>query len=233
MSRLWPALPKPFPFDRKACMVTKIQQAPIILASRSPRRRDLLQQAGLKFEIIPSRFDEKLVSQDDPATCVQVLARTKAEDIASHHPGNWVIGADTIVSIGREILGKPGNHAMARDMLRRLSGQTHQVLTGYSICCRSAGVAHTAVVMTDVTFKELSAEEIEWYIHTGEPFDKAGAYAIQGLGTFLVRRINGSYTNVVGLPVCEVIEFLIEAGVVRIENVNGSQSVQNGPRHRA
>lgn len=203
-------------------MVTKIQQAQIILASQSPRRRYLLEQAGLQFEVIPSRFDESLVPQDQPATYVQILAQAKAEDIADDHPQSWVIGADTIVSIGHAILGKPENHASARDMLRRLSGETHQVLTGYSICCRSANVTHTSMAVTDVTFKELSAEEIEWYIHTGEPFDKAGAYAIQGLGTFLVRRIVGSYTNVVGLPVCEVIEFLIKAGVVRIVNSQGS-----------
>ncbi len=206
-------------------MVAKVQQAKIILASRSPRRRYLLEQAGLNFEVIPSRFDESLVPQEEPATYVQVLARAKAEDIAPHHPRSWVIGADTIVTIGRDILGKPQDHAIARDMLRRLSGQTHQVLTGWSVCCSSAGVVHTATVVTDVTFKTLSADEIEWYIHTGEPFDKAGAYAIQGLGTFLVRRINGSYTNVVGLPVCEVIEFLIEAKVVHIVGREG----ESGP----
>jgi septum formation protein len=99
-------------------------------------------------------------------------------------------------------------------MLQRLSGRTHQVYTGYSICCRRKERTLTDVAVTDVTFKTLSDDEIEWYIHTDEPFDKAGAYAIQGLGTFLVRRINGSYTNVVGLPVCEVIEVLIEAGAV-------------------
>jgi septum formation protein len=209
-------------------MVTKIQQAPIILASQSPRRRYLLEQAGLKFEVIPSRFDENLVPADDPPTYVQVLARAKAEDIAPQHPRSWVIGADTIVLIDGKILGKPRDHAAARAMLRRLSGQTHQVLTGISICCRSVDVTHTAMVSTEVTFKELSAEEIEWYVYTGEPFDKAGAYAIQGLGTFLVRRINGSYTNVVGLPVCEVIEFLIQAGVLRIENTDENQVDQDG-----
>jgi septum formation protein len=199
-------------------MVTKIQQAPIILASQSPRRRYLLEQAGLAFQVIPSRFDEKVVPAEEPELYVQVLARAKAEDIAPQHPMSWVIGADTIVLIDGKILGKPKDHAAAHTMLRRLSGQTHQVLTGFSICCRSADIAYTAMVSTEVTFKELSAEEIEWYVCTGEPFDKAGAYAIQGLGTFLVRRINGSYTNVVGLPVCEVIEFLIEQGVVRIED---------------
>jgi septum formation protein len=104
-------------------------------------------------------------------------------------------------------------------MLRRLSGQTHQVLTGYAICCRDRGRSFSETVITDVTFKELTAAEIEWYIHTREPFDKAGAYAIQGLGTFLVKRINGSYTNVVGLPVCEVIAFFIREGVLGFAGV--------------
>ena len=101
-------------------------------------------------------------------------------------------------------------------MLHRLSGQSHDVYTGYAIVCLQQGVTLTAAVCTDVRFKALSEEEIEWYIHTGEPFDKAGAYAIQGMGTFLVRRINGSYTNVVGLPVCEVIEDLLRLGVVKV-----------------
>jgi septum formation protein len=99
-------------------------------------------------------------------------------------------------------------------MLARLSGKSHQVLTGYCICCRSRQRRHCEVAVTDVCFKHLSIAEIEWYIRTGEPFDKAGAYAIQGIGTFLVKSISGSYTNVVGLPVCEVIEYLIAEGVV-------------------
>lgn len=125
-----------------------------------------------------------------------------------------MIGADTIVLIDDMILGKPASREDARRMLQRLSNQTHQVLTGYCIQCHGKERLFSDTVSTDVTFKALTAEEIEWYIHTDEPFDKAGAYAIQGLGTFLVRAVNGSYTNVVGLPVCEVIEFLIHEGVV-------------------
>lgn len=199
-------------------MVNKTQPGRLILASKSPRRRYLLQQAGLQFDVHPSNFDESSVRLEDPATYVQVLSRAKAADIAARFPERWVIGADTIVLIDDMVLGKPKNEAGARDMLQRLSGHTHQVYTGYTICCRQLGKEMTDVVSTDVTFKRLSAVEIEWYIHTDEPFDKAGAYAIQGLGTFLVRSISGSYTNVVGLPVCEVIEYLIKEGVVRIEN---------------
>lgn len=205
-------------FDKSSAMVTKIQQGRLILASKSPRRRYLLQQAGLRFDVHPSGFDESSVRLDDPQVYVRTLSHAKADDIAARYPDSWVIGADTIVLIDGMVLGKPRNKTAARDMLRRLSGQTHQVYTGYTICCRDLGRQTTAAVCTDVTFKRLSADEIEWYIHTDEPFDKAGAYAIQGLGTFLVRSIRGSYTNVVGLPVCEVIEFLIKEGVVQIEH---------------
>lgn len=197
-------------------MVNKTQQGRLILASKSPRRRYLLTQAGLKFEVLPSGFDESSVPFNDPADYVRTLSRAKAADIAHRHPDSWVIGADTIVIIDGHMLGKPKGRDAARAMLSQLSGQTHQVFTGYTLCCAEADKWFTDVARTDVTFKVLSADEIEWYIHTDEPFDKAGAYAIQGLGTFLVKGVNGSYTNVVGLPVCEVIELLIREGVVQI-----------------
>jgi septum formation protein len=197
-------------------MVNKTQKGRLILASKSPRRRYLLSQAGLQFEVIPSGFDEGSVPFTDPAGYVSTLSRAKADDIARRHPQSWIIGADTIVLMDGEVLGKPKGREAARQMLKRLSGRTHQVFTGYTICCHSLNRRFTEVICTDVTFKGLSPDEVEWYIHTDEPFDKAGAYAIQGLGTFLVRRINGSYTNVVGLPVCEVIEQLIREGVLQI-----------------
>lgn len=197
-------------------MVKKTQQGRIILASQSPRRRYLLSKAGLEFDVMPSSVDESSMPHDDPAPYACALSLAKAKAIAAVHPHSWVIGADTIVVIDGEILGKPVGSEAARNMLCRLSGQTHQVYTGYTICCREAKRTITESVCTDVEFKQLSEAEIEWYIHTDEPFDKAGAYAIQGLGTFLVRRINGSYTNVVGLPVCEVIEHLIKEKVVSI-----------------
>jgi septum formation protein len=198
-------------------MVNKIQHGHLILASKSPRRHYLLKQAGLVFDVVPSGFDESSVDLGDPADYVRILSRAKAGDISARFPESWVIGADTIVLIDDKVLGKPVDIAAARIMLQRLSGQTHQVYTGYTICCGVQGVAHTDVVCTAVTFKSLSAEEIEWYIQTDEPFDKAGAYAIQGLGTFLVKTLCGSYTNVVGLPVCEVVEYLIQARVLRIQ----------------
>jgi len=186
----------------------------LILASKSPRRSYLLKQAGLEFSIIPSSFNEYSVTLSSPESYVRKLAEGKAKDISDKHPDSWVIGADTIVLIRNTVLGKPDSDDDARRMLKRLSGKTHQVLTGYCICCKKKNRFFSETIKTDVLFKELSDEEIDWYIHTGEPFDKAGAYAIQGLGTFLVKRINGSYTNVVGLPVCEIVEFLIKEGVM-------------------
>lgn len=204
------------PSDKTPCMNDYIQKAAVILASRSPRRKYLLEQAGLDFEIIPSRFEEDSIPVAAPESYAGTLSRAKADDIAVQYPDRWIIGADTIVLIDGIILGKPKDRPAARDMLLRLSGQTHQVYTGFTICCLKRGICHTEVVCTDVTFKALSKDEIEWYIRTDEPFDKAGAYAIQGLGTSLVKHINGSYTNVVGLPVCEVMDFLIHQGVLQM-----------------
>jgi septum formation protein len=120
------------------------------------------------------------------------------------------------------ILGKPASPEQAGEMLRKLSGQTHQVFTGYAVCCKSGGKMISDAVRTDVHFKKLSEAEIAWYIQSKEPFDKAGAYAIQGLGTFLVRSISGSYTNVVGLPVCEIIEILIREKILGLRKEGGA-----------
>jgi septum formation protein len=188
----------------------------LILASKSPRRSDLLKQAGLTFAIIPSDFDERSVTMSDPESYVRTLAKSKAADISKKHPDSWVLGADTIVLIDDRILGKPGSKDEARSMLKQLSGKTHQVITGYCLCCQTKNDIIAETVKTDVRFKTLSDTEIEWYIQTGEPFDKAGAYAIQGIGTFLVKSIKGSYTNVVGLPVCEVIESLNNRGIMEL-----------------
>jgi septum formation protein len=173
-----------------------------------------LEQTGLEFSVIPSGINEESVPTDSPESYARILAEYKAKDVSKAHPDSWVIGADTIVFIDDTILGKPGSPDDARKMLRRLSAKTHQVITGYCICCKERNRFFSESIITDVLFKELTDDEIQWYIHTGEPFDKAGSYAIQGLGTFLVKRINGSYTNVVGLPVCEILEFLIEETVV-------------------
>jgi septum formation protein len=194
-------------------MNNAVQVPKIILASTSPRRKYLLEQAGLKFSIIPSRFEETAATPEAPETYVRLMAEGKAGEVAGRYPGHWVIGADTVVLIDNVVLGKPQSRDQAQAMLTRLSGRTHRVLTAFCICCQTKKRWYCETVGTDVCFKKLSALEIEWYIASGEPLDKAGAYGIQGLGMFLVKRINGSYTNVVGLPVCEVLEVLTKEGV--------------------
>jgi septum formation protein len=210
------ALSNQGPFDKTGVMGDNHQKARLILASKSPRRRDLLRRAGIAFDVVPSRFDESSVTMmDDPVRYVGTLSRSKTLEVAAANPDRWVIGADTIVWSNAQVLGKPKDDQSARDMLSRLSGRTHQVYTGFTISCLSRCKEFTDVVCTEVSFKTLASFEIDWYIHTGEPFDKAGAYAIQGAGAFLVKRINGSYTNVVGLPVCELIERLIKEGALQ------------------
>ena len=198
-------------------MKTAVKNSRLILASKSPRRRHLLEQAGLVFSVIPSSLDENSIPLSSPKTYVRRLAEAKAKDVSLRYTDSWVIGADTMVFINDTLLGKPRSRSEARHMLQSLSGTSHRVLTGYCICCETAGRLFSETIQTEVFIKELSDKQIDWYIDSGEPFDKAGAYAIQGIGTFLVKHIHGSYTNVVGLPVCEVIEFLIEAGVVQLE----------------
>lgn len=218
-------LENPIPFWYETAMQTSDNNTQLILASKSARRRYLLGQAGLHFSVIPSQVDESSIAVSSPELYAKQLAEAKAMDVAQNHPESWVIGADTIVLIDGLILGKPESKQHAVEMLNRLSGQTHQVITGYCICRKSSGKCIIDSVKTDVTFKTLSDREIEWYTHTSEPFDKAGAYAIQGFGTFLVKSIHGSYSNVVGLPVCEVIEHLIREGVVGFDsagNRNGA-----------
>jgi septum formation protein len=199
---------------RKNFMATVIQHFPVILASKSPRRRRLLEAAGISFTVWPSSVREKNFLRLAPETYVRTLAEAKARDVAKSHPEAWVIGADSIVLIDDRILEKPSNIDAARQMIRRLGGSTHAVLTGFSIVCHDRAHIFTDVVRTDVIFKSLSDEEIEWYIHTNEPYDKAGGYAIQGLGSFMVKAITGSYTNVVGLPLCEVLDHLYRHRVI-------------------
>lgn len=195
-------------------MDTIIHHSPIVLASKSPRRRRLLESAGIKFSIQPSSVQEKDFLLLSPENYVRTLAEAKARDVADKNPESFVIGADSIVLINDAILEKPGSIAHARQMIQQLSGNSHIVLTGYSIICKNKTTIFSDVVKTEVIFKKLSDEEIEWYIHTKEPYDKAGGYAIQGLGSFMVKAIHGSYTNVVGLPVCEVLDRLYSLGVI-------------------
>ena len=186
----------------------------LILASKSPRRCDLLNQAGLTFTVIPSTVDERAVAIAPPEEHVRLLAEAKAGEVAQRFPESWVIGADTVVVIENTVLGKPRTQSEARHMLEALSGKTHRVLTGYCICCKNAKRSFSRTVETKVLFKPLTDREMDWYVSTREPFDKAGGYAAQGLGSSLIQRLDGSYTSVVGLPVCEVVDYLVKQGVV-------------------
>jgi len=190
-------------------------QESIILASKSPRRKELLEQAGLKFEIMEADIDEDSIPLSRPKEYVRELSRLKADHIAKTHPDHWVIGADTIVVVDDAILGKPKTRDQAVDMLNRLNNRSHSVFTGFTISCHTKGITLTKFIKTDVLFKHLSLEEINWYTATDEPYDKAGGYGIQGIGAFLVHEINGSYSNVVGLPVCEVMESLSTLGIIQ------------------
>ena len=181
---------------------------PIILASTSLRRKELLQQIGVKFEIVPSQASEDIEKELSPREAVHVLAQRKADAIASVRPEALVIAADTVISLDDEILGKPGSYQRAKEMLARLSGRTHQVVSGVAMVCLLRNIHDIFDVTTDVTFGVLSNDLIEKYVKTGEPLDKAGAYAIQGGGSILVQSIKGSYCNVVGFPIFEIAEAL-------------------------
>lgn len=186
----------------------------IILASGSPRRKELLQQLGLMITIKPSTLEEPPPNLgENPQDYAVRMAEMKTQDIAEKHPHATVIGADTIVVLKNRIMGKPLNNDDAFSMLKSLSGKKHQVITAFSIKLVS-GETITQAVTTDVYMRSSSDSELLGYIATGEPMDKAGAYAIQGIGTFLVRGIEGSYTNVVGLPLTKVIEVLLSRGVI-------------------
>jgi septum formation protein len=181
---------------------------PLVLASASPRRRRLLEQMGLPFENAPAGIEEKSEGEQ-PQILTCTLARRKAEAACSSFPGRWILGADTVVVLKNTILGKPSGPDDARRMLETLSGRDHTVVTGFTVLDPSGAAVHSESVATIVRFKHLTASEVEGYVNTGEPFGKAGGYAIQGIGAFMVEGVTGSYTNVVGLPLCAVIKALI------------------------
>ena len=191
---------------------------PLILASASPRRERLLQQIGLPFRSLPSNVEENSV-MGEPFAMVRLLSEKKAravlskDKIASQY--YWILGADTAVVLGETILGKPKDHDEAGSMLLLLSGKEHKVITGLSILDPLGRLAHSEEVTSLVQVKGLTDGEIRAYIATGEPFGKAGSYAIQGIGSFMVESISGSYTNVVGLPVSVLIKSLIAVGALK------------------
>jgi septum formation protein len=190
----------------------------LVLASASPRRRELLASVGLNFSVVASDAPEEELPGETPQEHVIRLSKEKARQVARRSEvfGRWFIGSDTIVLRDETILGKPKDAEDATAMLTSLSGRSHKVLSGYAVFDRQTGSTVAGAVSTAVRFKELTESEIAGYIATGEPFDKAGSYAIQGIGVFMVLAIEGSYTNVVGLPLCEVIEVLERVGAVRL-----------------
>ena len=194
-------------------MTENYKEADFILASASPRRRELLAQLGLSFMVLPSRLQEINRSGMRPHVHATYFAEAKAKEVANRHPHEWILGADTIVVLGQEILGKPADFTEASSMLSRLAGQNHRVITSICLIHASMEVVESEWVETKVCMRSLSVEDIEGYIRTGEPMDKAGAYGIQGIGGCLVQRIEGSYSNVVGLPLCETLELFRRHGV--------------------
>lgn len=188
--------------DRPACR--------LVLASGSPRRRQLLAEQGLAFEVRPVDLDETPLPGEGGRELVLRLAEQKAR--AAARPGELVLAADTEVVIDGEVLGKPVDDAEAAAMLRRLAGRWHEVLTGVAVCDLERALRLAFVEITRVCFAPLSEEEIGWYVATGEPADKAGAYAIQGYGAIFIEQIEGNYSNVVGLPLAATYRLLRQAG---------------------
>ena len=196
---------------------------PLILASESPRRKRLLLSVGVEFKVHPSRIDESVWPGESaepgksPAEVAERWACVKANSIAPLHPDSWIFGADTIVVLDGRMFGKPSDSAEAVRMLNTLSGRVHEVITGMCLIQPGGKLLRRGSVTTRVRFKNLSMEEIDAYVRTAEPMDKAGGYGIQGIGAFLVRSIEGSYTNVVGLPLCQALEWLMHENIIEPE----------------
>jgi septum formation protein len=185
----------------------------LILASASPRRQELLRSAGIPFKVQPADIDETPLAGETARACAERLAREKARAVHKEHPEDFVLGADTIVVIDDIMLGKPHDGEDAARMLRMLSGKTHAVITGVCLAGPRAFETSTSE-STLVTMCEISEAEIRAYVSTGEPMDKAGAYAIQGIASRWITRIEGDYTNVVGLPVASVYSMLRRSGAL-------------------
>ena len=183
-----------------------------ILASASPRRKELLTAAGFEYEVRPADIDETIPSDTPTELVAEFLSRKKALSVLEKNPDAVVLGSDTIVVLDGSILGKPHDTAEASDMLHRLSGKAHRVYTGVCVCSSEKTLALTS--FTDVYFRKLSDKLIDAYIATGEPMDKAGAYGAQGLGSTIIKKIDGDFFTVMGLPIADTARLLSEFGVV-------------------
>lgn len=189
----------------------------IILASGSPRRRDFLRDLGIDFEVMAADVDETPLPGEVPEVFVLRLAGEKAEAVSRLHPDAWVLGADTVVVVDGKVLGKPVSREEALRMLQALNGRRHQVWTGFCLCHETKQIEKSRAVCTEVRFGDYPRHVFEAYVASGEPLDKAGSYGIQGLGAFLVEEVKGSYSNVVGLPLAEVVQELLTLGVISPE----------------
>jgi septum formation protein len=185
----------------------------IILASASLRRKEILERTGLKFKVHESGCEEKVDPGLEPHEIVRVLSSKKARYVAGRHRNSLVIAADTIVVLKGRLFGKPRSEREARSMLKALSGKAHSVITGYTIIDTTGRKELSGSIETKVFFKKLSTNDIEAYIRSGEPSDKAGAYGIQGLGAVMVKKIEGDFFNVMGLPLNALVESLKKFGV--------------------
>jgi septum formation protein len=190
---------------------------PLVLASASPRRQALLAGQGLGFEVVPSTLKEPDPEPGEtPADYAARMARIKGQDIAARHPDKVIVSADTIVVQDARILGKPKDAADALAMLSSLSGRWHEVMTGFCVLRQREGISLCRTVTTRVHMALNSPDMLKAYVDTREPMDKAGAYGIQGIGAFLVDEVQGSYTNVVGLPLRSVLDFLLEIEAIGV-----------------
>jgi len=192
--------------------MAQITEAALLLASASPRRRELLERVGVRLAVVPAETDESVRAGEAASACARRLARAKAGAVAAAHPDRWVLGADTVVEIDGVMLGKAENGDEAATMLRRLSGQTHRVITGVALV-GPGGDAVMAHVLSEVDVRPVDADEIADYVAAGEWRGKAGAYAVQGMAAAMVSAVRGSITNVIGLPLSEVIGILRAAGM--------------------
>lgn len=188
---------------------------PLVLASGSPRRREFLHNIGLEFRVVSSDIPEPPFEKEDPLAYALAMAEKKGIMVSGMYPESWIISADTIVVTGKQVLGKPKTAEEAAAMLRALSGRWHQVISAFCIMNQSRSQALKNSVQSRVKFKKLTAPEIKSYVATGECMDKAGAYAVQGVGAFMIEKIEGSYTNVVGLPLCELVDGLLSLGIIK------------------
>lgn len=191
---------------------------PLILASASPRRHSYFHDLGLDYRVHAADIDEQLQPAEPAQDFVRRMAVEKARSVMDLYPESWIVAADTVVALADAVLGKPADPAGAVSMLMQLSGREHQVLTGICLACRQDGVEAVLTVSTRVVFSPFSEAVARAYVATGEPMDKAGSYGIQGQGAFLVKEIAGSYSNVVGLPLSELLVLLEEYGVIAVSS---------------